>query len=186
MKVEEIELQTLKFPVGKFKVPEAYTNELIHDSKLVIVNFMNVLEPKVKGLTEEQLSWRYRPNGWTIKQVIHHFADSHMNAFIRFKLALTEDVPIIKPYVEAAWAELPDSLDNEVEDSLMILRGLHKRFAKLLENLDAVDLDRKFTHPDWNKDLPLKMNICLYAWHCRHHLAHIDNALRSRGIYNKL
>lgn len=184
MNSTELELQTLKYPIGNFKVPEAYSNTLISECKQTIAGFADVIQDKVKGLTHEQLNWKYRPNGWTVKQVVHHCADSHMNAFIRFKWTLTENKPLIKPYHEASWAELPDSLEGDVEDSLTILKGLHRRFAVLLNNLDQDDLEKTFVHPDWDDPLSLNMTLCLYAWHCKHHLAHIDNALKSKGIYN--
>lgn len=177
------ELIKLKFPIGKFQKPEMYTETLNQENIKVIRDFPKVLKKMVDGLKEEQLNWVYRPNGWSIKQVVHHCADSHMNAFIRFKLALTEDNPVIKPYDQAAWALLSDAKDFGIESSLNLLSGLHSRFAEMLSGLNTQNLDKTFTHPEWNKHLPLKMNLSLYAWHSKHHTAHIKNAIISKGKY---
>lgn len=178
------QMQMLKFPIGKFERPKVYTEAIISQAHQSIRDFPGHLRNKVESLAEDQLNWIYRPDGWSIRQVVHHCADSHMNAFIRFKLALTEDSPIIKPYDQAAWAMLEDSSTFPLHASLSILNGLHPRFAKLIASLTPQELDKTFTHPEWNKRLTLKMNVCLYAWHCDHHLAHIDNAIKFEGKFN--
>jgi hypothetical protein len=124
------------------------------------------------------LNTPYREGGWTVRQVIHHVPDSHMNAYIRFKLALTEHEPTIKPYEEAAWAELSDTRDTPIEVSLALLENLHARWVILLRSMSEADFAKQFRHPALGV-VPLEKNVALYAWHCRHHLAHIT-ALRER------
>jgi hypothetical protein len=127
-----------------------------------------VIEP----LSPAQLDTPYRPGGWRVRQVVHHLADSHLNSFIRFKWALTEDRPAIKAYHEDRWAELPDYVDVPVETSLRLLDALHERWVALLRRLDAADLKREFLHPE-SGAVRLDVNIGVYSWHGRHHLAHI-------------
>jgi len=130
------------------------------------------LRHAVKGLTEAQLDTPYREGGWTVRQVIHHVPDSHMNAFIRFKLALTEDEPVIKPYDEASWARLNDAVDAPVETSLRLLESLHERWVVLLDGIAETGWKRRFVHPELGP-VSLENNLALYAWHGDHHVAHI-------------
>ena len=136
------------------------------------------LRAAVEGLNKEQLDTPYRDGGWTVRQVVHHVPDSHMNAYIRFKLALTEHEPVIKPYDEAAWAELPDTRETPIEASLAMLENLHDRWVYLLESMSDADFSKQFRHPDLGV-MPLEKNLALYAWHGRHHVAHITS-LRER------
>jgi hypothetical protein len=129
-------------------------------------------------LTEAQLQTPYRPGGWTVRQVVHHVPDSHMNAYIRFKLALTEDNPTIKPYDEAAWALLADTAHTPIQESLALLDALHRRWVVLLESLAPGDFARRLTHPE-HGPVTLEWMLQLYAWHGRHHTAHVT-ALRQR------
>jgi len=124
-------------------------------------------------LSEVQLDTAYRPGGWTVRQVVHHCADSHMNSFIRFKLALTEENPTIKPYHEDKWAEMADAKNLPIEPSLKILEGLHDRWAILIKSLSDQDLQKTFYHPANQKTITLATTIALYAWHSRHHLEHV-------------
>ena len=130
-------------------------------------------------MNNEQLNTPYRDGGWTVRQVIHHASDSHLNAYIRFKLALTESEPTIKPYDEAAWAELSDTRDTPIEVSLSMLENLHERWVRLIGAMSAADFARQFRHPELGL-VPLEKNLALYAWHGKHHAAHITS-LRERN-----
>jgi uncharacterized damage-inducible protein DinB len=135
------------------------------------------LTAAVAGLNDAQLDTPYRDGGWTVRQLVHHLPDSHANSYVRFKLGLTEDWPTIKPYDEAAWANLPDSR-APILTSLMFLDGLHKRLVSVLESMSEEDFQRGFTHPERGR-MTLAVNLALYDWHSRHHVAHIT-ALRAR------
>ena len=169
----------LRFPVGKFDwdapVSEAEYPKLIAQ----IAETPAALRSAVAGLSRDQLETRYRPGGWTVKQVVHHVPDSHLNAYTRFKLALTEDEPTIKPYDEAAWAELSDSQKTPIDVSLNLLESLHVRWVTLLRSMNAADFKRGLRHPEHETVLTLGQMLGLYAWHGRHHVAHIT-ALRKR------
>ena len=168
-------LEQLKYPLGKFEKPETITKELLSQWIAEIAAFPAQLKAAVNHLDEEQLDNTYRPQGWTIRQVVHHCADSHMNSFIRFKLALTEEQPTIKPYREERWAELADG-KMPIDASLMLLEGLHARWGALLKSLSAEEMRRTYVHPEQGQAIPLDVTIGLYAWHGKHHLAHIRNA----------
>lgn len=172
-------IKELKYPIGKFQAPVTIDNIQIKEWIETIERFPRKLSYEVLNLTQTQLEKQYRPNGWTIRQVVNHCADSHINSFIRFKLALTEDVPTIKPYFEDLWAELPDSNAFLVNSSLKLLEGLHERWTFLLRSLSDQDLERQFKHPESGELISLKINIGIYAWHCEHHLAHVKNAKAS-------
>ncbi|MFA0963534.1 YfiT family bacillithiol transferase [Roseivirga sp. BDSF3-8] len=175
---------SLSYPVGKFNAPARITPDQLEGWINEIASFPGELAALTKDLGHPQVNWRYRPGGWTIKQVVHHCADSHMNSLMRFKLALTEDTPAIRPYLEDRWAELPDSLGDDLSHSLMILSGLHARWALLLRSLTSDQLGRRFVHPEHNREFTLRETIGTYAWHGRHHLAHIKQALKAAGAYN--
>lgn len=167
----------LRFPVGKFHRLENITENQRRDFINAIAETPAKLRAAVAGLNDQQLDTPYRPDGWTVRQVVHHLADSHLNSFTRFKLALTEQEPTIKPYDEKLWAELPDS-KTPIELSLPLLDGLHKRWSILLNSLSPADWQRTFRHPE-RGTMTLIDNLQLYAWHGRHHAAHIT-ALRER------
>lgn len=173
----------LKYPIGKFRKPDSYSEELIESWISDIEIFPETLRQEVESLTDKELNWIYRPGGWTIKQVVHHCADSHINSITRFKLALTEDKPIIKPYLEAQWANLPDTTQADVSTSLELLSGLHKRWVILLRNMKEKDYRKKFVHPESGNEMSLGGNLALYSWHCRHHLAHISQAKKFKGVF---
>jgi uncharacterized damage-inducible protein DinB len=162
----------LRYPIGLFTPPAAYTEQLKVQWTAEIKTLPSRLSQAVTGLTEQQLDTPYRPGGWTIRQVVHHIPDSHANALIRFKLALTEDNPTIKPYDEAEWALLAD-YKLPVEPALQMLSGLHQRWTAVLENLDESQWSRTFTHPESAETAPLRKILGLYAWHGNHHLAQI-------------
>lgn len=168
----------LRFPIGPFKLEGAPTNANIRRSIDEIAEAPAKLRAAVEGLSTEQLDTPYRPGGWTVRQVVHHVPDSHLNSYCRFKLALTEDEPTIKPYHEDRWAELNDSRTAPVEVSLAMLESIHKRWVLLMQSLAPADLARTFRHPDIGV-VSLAQNACLYAWHGRHHAAHITS-LRER------
>lgn len=167
--------EKLKFPIGKYTKPDIISIEILEDWILDLEQFPDRLRNAVKDLSSEQWNTPYRPGGWTVGQVIHHCADSHLNSFIRFKLVLTEDKPIIKPYFEDRWAELPDAMDLPVESSLKIIEGVHQRWTHLIKNLSEEDLNKVFIHPEHNKEFKLNETVGLYAWHSNHHLAHITS-----------
>ncbi len=172
-------MEKLKYPIGRFKKPATIDQATIQTWINNIETFPVELEALTKNLSTEQLNLRYRPGGWTVKQVVHHCADSHINSIIRFKLALTEDHPTIRPYFEDRWAELPDSLDDNIEDAMTIIQGVHRKWVKLLKTLSPEQLDRTFVHPEYGKVYNLKENIGIYAWHGKHHLGHIRLALKA-------
>ena len=176
-------LEALKFPIGHFAKPEFIVAKDIEYWIETIALFPSRIKKITSNLSTEELHWRYRPEGWKIKQVVHHCADSHMNSFIRFKLALTEDNPTIKPYDEAKWATLTDGDCDDISASLLILEGIHARWTILLKSFDESHLSKTFTHPESKKRYELKEAIGLYAWHCNHHFAHIEQALLYKGKF---
>jgi hypothetical protein len=171
----------LRFPIGEFKKPETITGHDLEQWLDDIETFPAAIRSEVEKLTPEQLDTPYRPGGWTIRQVVHHCADSHMNSLTRLKLALTEDKPTIKPYYEDRWAELNDSKSMPVEPALQMIVGLHSRWVGLLKSLNEEELGRTFIHPEHNREIRIDENIGLYAWHCSHHLAHIKKLKESKG-----
>jgi uncharacterized damage-inducible protein DinB len=169
----------LRYPIGKFH----YDGLLTDDQKRAFVDDISQapssLRAAVTDLSEAQLDTPYRPGGWTVRQTAHHVPDSHMNAYIRFKLALTEDDPTIKPYEQQLWADLADTRETPVEVSLTMLDSLHDRWVRLLRSLRTADWQRTFRHPELGA-MTLEKTLALYAWHGRHHVTHIT-ALRARN-----
>ncbi len=169
------ELDDLRYPIGKFSAPAAAAPAERAASRAASIEILRQLPERlraaVKGLNEAQLDTPYRDGGWTVRQVVHHFADSHANSYIRFKLALTEDWPTIKPYDEAAWARLPDS-GMPIEPSLEFIAGVHARLVGLLESISDEDFEKGFNHPERGR-MTLATNLAIYDWHSRHHVAHI-------------
>lgn len=167
------ELEKLRFPIGNFTTPENLDGFQINNLISTLQFFPAKIKLEVISLNDEQIDTPYRPGGWTIRQVVHHVADSHMNALIRFKLTLTEESPIIKPYPEQLFAELVDSKFLPIDSSLKILDGVHERLTVLLRNVTSADFAREYVHPQYGKRFRLDTAVALYAWHCEHHLAHI-------------
>ncbi len=161
-----------RYPIGKFSFPHSSTAEQRSLWIAEIAEAPAKLRATAEGLDTAQLDTPYRDGGWTARQVIHHLPDSHMNAYIRFKLALTEDEPAVKPYDEAAWARLGDTQSTPVETSLVLLEALHDRWARLLRMLDEAAFARTFRHPELGL-IRLDQYLALYAWHGKHHVAHI-------------
>jgi hypothetical protein len=174
----------LRFPIGRFEKPETCTLEELQNMLNALENFPNKVIALAGHLPAEQLNWRYRPDGWTLKQVVHHCSDSHFNCLLRVKLSLTEDKPVIKPYIEAKWAELPDSLEDNLSASIQILKGVHYKLNVLLRTLSEDDLKRIYIHPQYNSTFSIMQVIALYSWHCNHHYAHMEQAILSKGKYN--
>ncbi|MFN8415619.1 MAG: putative metal-dependent hydrolase [Cytophagaceae bacterium] len=168
-----MDIETLRFPIGKFEKPAVITKELLEKWITEISTFPERIAKEVKHLSDEQLDTTYRPEGWTIRQVVHHCADSHMNSFTRLKLTLTEDQPTIKPYYEERWAELPDSKTLSITPSLLMIEAIHHRWVVLLKSLKVEQLEGVFIHPEHGRMFRVDENMGVYAWHCNHHLAHI-------------
>lgn len=166
-------LEELKFPIGKFVAPETITQQLLTLWIDEIATLPQRLQEVVSSLSSTQLNKPYRPDGWTGVQVIHHIADSHMNAFIRFKLTLTEEQPTIKPYLQDKWVGFDDVNEAPIGLSVELLKNLHARWVILLKSLSMDDFERKYIHPEYNYAVPLKQVTGLYAWHGNHHLAHL-------------
>lgn len=169
-----MDLEKLKYPIGRYQVEDKIDKAVIDKFIKEIELLPERLADAVRGLNLKQLQTPYRPDGWTIQQVVHHIADSHMNAYVRFKLALTESKPIVKPYDEKLWAELPDAKLVDINVSLSFIDSLHKRWVILLKQLKTKELDKEFLHPESGMK-NLKETLCLYAWHSNHHLAHITS-----------
>lgn len=170
--------EDLRYPIGKFQYEGVSTME---QRKKYIWNIAETpvkLREAVEGLNENQLNTPYRPGGWNVRQVVHHLPDSHMNSFTRFRLALTEEEPTIRPYYEDRWAELSDSRLAPVEYSLDLLEPLHRRWVFMLESLNDSDYQKTFRHPDLGL-MTLEKNLALYSWHGQHHVAQITS-LRKR------
>lgn len=168
-----------RYPVGEFQSEGEFTSDVIKGWIDEIEKLPSLLREAVKDLSEDQLDTPYRSGGWTVRQVVHHLADSHMNAYIRLKLALTEDKPVIKPYNEGKWAELPDS-KLPIAISLSLLDSMHIRWVNILHSLTPVDMERTFMHPE-SGQIFVGEYIGIYAWHGRHHLAHITSHCSRRG-----
>lgn len=173
------DIELLKYPVGRFEKPENITKPILDQAISEIGSFPNLLKSTVQNLSDAQLDTPYRAGGWTVRELVHHCSDSHMNAFIRFKLALTEENPTIKAYHEADWAKLPDSA-LPIRFSFEILLGVHYKWNYLLEKMSAKDFDRTYYHPESKNTVSLKEATLMYSWHCRHHLAHIQSIISEK------
>jgi len=171
-------MEELRYPIGRFDWQSPGTAEARREAIAVIASTPANLRAAVAGLSEDQLDTTYRPGGWTVRQLVHHVADSHLNSYVRFRLALTEEEPTIKTYEEARWAELPDARSGPVEVSFTLLESLHLRCVSLLDSMSGVDFARRFHHPERGL-MDLDLLTHLYAWHGRHHVAHVT-ALRRR------
>lgn len=174
-------LEKLRFPVGQYVKPEKVSAEMLAAYISTIAAFPARLEAAVTGLTDAQLDTPYRPGGWTVRQVVHHCADSHINSLVRLKLALTEELPTIKPYREELWAELADSKSLPIHSSLQMVKAVHERWVVLLRAMTAADWQRGFIHPEKGRRVGLDEAAALYAWHCDHHLAHITELKKRSG-----
>ena len=171
-------MEDLRYPIGQFRYEgepdQPRREQWIEEIAATPAN----LRAAVAGLAPHQLDTPYRDKGWTVRQVVHHLPDSHLNAYTRIKLALTEDVPVIRPYEEARWAELPDGRAGPIELSLNLLESLHHRWVLLLRQLTPADFRRRFMHPQHGRPFEVQETLALYAWHGRHHVAHITSLRR--------
>ncbi len=173
------ELDDLRYPIGKHNVRGPIDAANVKAAIRDIRELPDRLAAAVAGLNDKQLDTPYRPGGWTLRQVVHHLPDSHLNAYVRMRLALTEDVPVIKTYDEERWAELADARTLGVDPSLSLLRGLHGRWVSLLEGLSSAEFERELIHPEAGK-FSIAQLTGLYGWHSRHHVAHITS-MRTRS-----
>lgn len=169
----------LRYPVGKFDSKSPLTAASRAAAIADITALPGNLRAAVAGLDDDRLDTPYRPDGWTVRQVVHHLADSHLNAYTRVKLALTEDTPTIKPYDEKEWAELLDAKTMPVAPSLGIIEGIHQRWVTLLGSLSDAEFARTVVHPEHGRMMSIDYLTAMYAWHCRHHTAHVTE-LRAR------
>jgi uncharacterized damage-inducible protein DinB len=170
-----------RFPIGKYERRDELTTAERNALIDTIAAAPARMRDAVRGLSEEKLDTPYREGGWTVRQVVHHVPDSHLNSYCRFKLALTESTPTIRAYDEAAWAELPDSRITPIETSLTLLDSLHDRWTRLLRSMTEADFRRKLVHPE-NGEMTLDTMVGLYAWHSRHHVAHITSLRELRNF----
>lgn len=174
-------MEDLRFPIGKFKYEGAITEEQKQSMLNDIAETPANLRKAIRGLSDAQLDTEYRPGGWTVRQVVHHLPDSHMNSYVRFKLALTEDEPTVKTYAEDRWAQLADTAATPVEISLTLLDSLHDRWVRLLRSLTPEQWKRTLRHPEFGP-MSLEKTLAMYAWHGKHHVAHITE-LRKRNLW---
>jgi hypothetical protein len=171
------DLEPLRYPVGRFERLKAPLDAAARHAHLdTIAQAPATIRSLVNGRTDAQLDTPYRPGGWTVRQVVHHVPDSHMNAYIRMKFAVTEDAPAIKAYEESRWAELPEAKTGPVEMSLALLDGLHRRWVAFLRGLPAGEFAKAYVHPELGR-VTLDEALALYAWHCRHHTEHVRRGL---------
>ncbi|MFD2285139.1 putative metal-dependent hydrolase [Pedobacter petrophilus] len=173
-----MDLAKLKYPIGQFTMPDIFNAQQAGIWISEIEALPGQIIEATGRLTDEELNQTYRPEGWTLRQVIHHLPDSHMNAYIRFKQAITEDVPVIRPYHEELWAETKEAKNGDIQTSVALLTALHQRWVAFLKTIKMEDYQRKYIHPAQGKELTLANMLGMYAWHGKHHLAHITNTVR--------
>ena len=179
--MSEVDIEQLKYPIGKLKMIDQTTSEMRTSMIDNIRTFPQQIAGVVTELNDDQLHTPYRPGGWTVLQLVHHVADSHINSYIRFRWALTEDSPTIKAYVQEEWAKLPDANSAPVILSLNLLKAVHARWTYLLDRMTDEDFAKELSHPEWKKNLSLDDMLQLYNWHCQHHLAHITSLIHRKG-----
>ena len=178
----KILLDELRYPIGKYVKPTNFSDSDVQIYIERIENLPGRLRESVAGLNDQQLDTPYRDGGWTIRQVVHHVADSHMNAYCRFKLGMTEDLPSIRPYDENLWAKTEDGLHGKPELSLALLENLHTRWVYFLRSLNSTDWQRKIYHPGAKIEYTLFQLLAMYAWHGDHHLGHIMSLLKRKSF----
>jgi len=175
-----MDLEKLKYPIGQFIMPDIFDE----NQAQIWISEIEALPAQIKktteNLSEDELKQVYRPDGWTLKQVIHHIPDSHMNAYIRFKQAITEDIPVVRPYYEERWAETEEAKNGDIKMSVMLLESLHQRWVVFLKTIKFEDYQRKYIHPSVDKELTLANMLGMYAWHGKHHLMQITNTIKQK------
>ncbi|MBS1783533.1 MAG: putative metal-dependent hydrolase [Bacteroidetes bacterium] len=172
--------EQLAYPIGRYETPDKYAPEMQNEWITSIEVLPKWLDLCIENLDKAQLDTPYRPGGWTVNEVIHHLADSHLNAYVRLKLALTEDSPVIKPYDEKLWAQMPDVETTPVNISITLLHALHYRWVQTLRNMQPIDWERTYFHPEQERYVPIWEMTDMYAWHGRHHMEQI-RGLRQRS-----
>ncbi len=174
-------LEQLKYPIGQANIPSTISEEQIKSWIGILEEFPAKLKALVTPLNDQQLDTPYRKDGWTVRQVVHHLADSHHHSYIRFKWTLTENNPTIKAYFEQHWAELHDSKSAPIDLSLNALASTHAKLVYFLKGVSNEELEQHFVHPETNAEVKLNTNIGIYAWHSQHHYAHIESLMRRKG-----
>ena len=172
-------MEHLQYPIGRFKYDEAFAQQHIRSLIRDLKEFPTALQNRCKSMNHNDLLKVYRPDGWNVRQLIHHLGESHLNAYVRIKLALTEDNPTIKPYKESLWVNTAENATVPYTVSFQLLEAIHAKMTALLDSLSEADFDRTYYHPDYKKTYSLRELVSLYSWHGKHHIAHIDLALRS-------
>ncbi len=172
-------MEKLQYPIGKFQYKDEYSNDELRGFIQDFETLPAELKKVTLSMTPAQLMSSYRTGGWTAAQVVHHVADSQINFYIRIKLALTENTPTIKPYIQEKWAELPESKSENISPSLAIIEGIHTKIAHLLKSIEEKEWDRKFYHPESKRYVKVNQLAALYSWHLRHHLEHIKMCAKS-------
>ncbi|MBM1106369.1 putative metal-dependent hydrolase [Aurantibacter crassamenti] len=181
--MDKNDLEKLKYPIGTFKLQDNLTDAFVDSCITELAEYPKKLAELVEGLTEDQLNTPYRPEGWTVRQLVHHIADSHHHSYTRFKWALTENKAVIKAYEEKEWSKLIDANTAPIQLSLTYLSALHAKIVYLLRSLSSVEMQYCYTHPENNTEVTVQENICKYAWHGRHHYSHIENLIKREGWY---
>ena len=176
----DLDIEKLKYPAGRFTPPAAYNAEQVKQYIQALEELPALMETAVKSLLAKDLSYRYRPESWNIKQIVHHVADSHLNFHIRLRLTLAEETPTIKPYDENVWAKFTDANNDDLSSSLNIIKGVHARAVVLLKTLTEKDFARQYFHPEYQKHFNLLWLLGLYAWHGKHHVEQIKTALQHK------
>lgn len=174
-------IDEIRFPIGEFHYSDPVSDAELYEYINDMEKFTAILSKEIAGLTKEQLNTPYRDGGWTIQQLVHHIADSHMNGYIRAKLVVTEDTPAIKPYDQDRWSELEEVKISNINESIKILDALHKRWVTFLRTLTPEDFEKEYFHPEHGISISLRSSTASYGWHCRHHVAHITNLKKKMG-----